>query len=69
MADKVEICICEKCGNEAEMTIASKWIILKPSGEIRMKRERTWKCQVCGNETDMLIVFETSQSLKVTQGT
>jgi hypothetical protein len=34
-----------------------------------MKRERTWKCQVCGNETDMLIVFETSQSLKVTQGT
>ena len=26
MADKVEVCMCEKCGNEAEMTISCQWV-------------------------------------------
>ncbi len=58
MADKVEVCTCEKCGNEAEMTISCQWVDVKtPSGEIKKKQQETRTCKVCGNEANMIIDF------------
>jgi hypothetical protein len=46
MADKVEVCMCEKCGNEAEMTISCQWVdVQAASGEIQKKTERNQNMQ------------------------
>jgi hypothetical protein len=59
MADKVEVCTCEKCGNEAEMTVSCQWIEVKePTGEVKKKQRETRTCKNCGNEADMIIDFE-----------
>ncbi len=56
--EKVEVCHCEKCGNEAEMTISCKTVDVRtPSGEIAKKQRETRTCKVCGNEADMIIDF------------
>ena len=59
MVDKrVEVCNCEKCGNEAEMTITCKLIeVEEPSGVKAKKQQETRTCTVCGNEADMIIDF------------
>jgi hypothetical protein len=58
MADKIEVCMCEKCGNEAEMTISCQWVdVQAPSGETQKKQKETRTCKVCGNEADMIIDF------------
>jgi hypothetical protein len=59
MADRVEVCMCEKCGNEAEMTVTCKMVeIPGPSGEVTKKQKETYTCKVCGNEADMIIDFD-----------
>ena len=41
MADKVEVCMCDKCGNEAEMTIKCELVERQtPSGTIEKKQKR-----------------------------
>ena len=59
MNDKVEVCMCEKCGNEAEMTVSCQWIeVPTKSGETKKKQKETRTCKVCGNEADMIIDFD-----------
>jgi hypothetical protein len=59
MADRVEVCMCEKCGNEAEMTISCQWVdVHAASGETQKKQRETRTCKVCGNEADMIIDFD-----------
>ncbi len=59
MADRVEVCTCEKCGNEAEMTVSCQWIdVQAPSGEVQKKQKETRTCKICGNEADMIIDFD-----------
>jgi len=62
MADKVvcwvEVSTCEKCGNEAEMSICLQLSqVQTPYGEIWKKQKETRTCQVCGNEAEMIIDF------------
>jgi hypothetical protein len=58
MADKVEVCMCEKCGHEAEMTISCQWAdVQTPYGEILKQQKETRTCKVCGNEAEMIIDF------------
>jgi len=35
MAEKIEVCHCEKCGNEAEMTVSCQMVEFGRSGEIK----------------------------------
>jgi hypothetical protein len=59
MAESVEVCLCEKCGNEAEMTIACQTVhIQTASGEVKEKQRETRTCKVCGNEADLIIDFD-----------
>ncbi|MEN6437638.1 MAG: hypothetical protein ABFD97_03550 [Syntrophobacter sp.] len=60
MADRrVEVCTCDKCGNEAEMTITCEMVDVKtPSGEVKQKKKETHVCKVCGNEANMIIDFD-----------
>ncbi len=56
---KTLICTCEKCGNEAEMTIKCEELVRgeKPSpmasGPQQVKK--TLVCTRCGNEADMIV--------------
>ncbi len=55
---RVEVCTCDKCGNEAEMTISCEMVEIKtPAGEIEKKQKETRVCKVCGNEANMIIDF------------
>ncbi|MGA2229123.1 MAG: hypothetical protein ABSH41_32205 [Syntrophobacteraceae bacterium] len=59
MAHKVEVCMCEKCGNEAEMTISCQWVgVQAATGKTQKKQKETRTCKVCGNEADMIIDFD-----------
>jgi len=59
MADKIEVCMCEKCGNESEMTVSCQWVdVQASSGEIRKKQKETRTCSVCGNEADLIVDFD-----------
>jgi len=58
VADKVEVCMCEKRENEAEMTISCQWVeVQTPYGETQKKQKETRTCKVSGNEADMIIDF------------
>jgi hypothetical protein len=58
MAERIEICNCDKCGNEAEMTISCRMIDLETASGAKLNREiETRTCKVCGNEADMIIDF------------
>ncbi len=51
--------MCEKCGNEAEMTISCTMVdVQAASGKIEQKKKETRTCKVCGNEADMIIDFD-----------
>lgn len=56
---KVMVCVCENCGNEAEMTIKCEEVILEekkpvPAPEPRQAK-RTLVCTQCGNEADLIV--------------
>lgn len=56
---KVQVCHCDKCGNEAEMTVTCEWVELKKeSGEVKKAQLENRVCKVCGNEADMIIDFD-----------
>ncbi len=56
---KTEVCMCEKCGNEAEMTIACKILEIETAtGEVQKKQQETRTCKVCGNEADLIVDFD-----------
>ncbi len=59
MIEKVEQCHCEKCGNEAEMTVTCQLIEVETaSGEKKKQQRETRVCKVCGNEADMIVDFD-----------
>ncbi|SFM89621.1 hypothetical protein [Thermodesulforhabdus norvegica] len=54
MEERREVCVCENCGNEAEMIIRCSYVRVDDSGEeVRKKEVRT--CSICGNEADLII--------------
>lgn len=49
--DKREECHCDKCGNEAEMTVTCQTIeIESQSGAKKKVQQETRTCTVCGGE-------------------
>ena len=59
MADRIEVCNCDKCGNEAEMTISCRVIDAETTSGIKAKKQiETRICKICGNEADMIIDFD-----------
>ncbi len=56
--EKREVCHCEKCGNEAEMTITCQLVDVEAApGKTVKKQQETRTCTVCGNEANMIIDF------------
>ena len=53
------VCFCEKCGNEAEMTIKCEEIKETglPTGEPGKQRQRTLVCSRCGAEADLIFDY------------
>lgn len=59
MAEKIEVCHCEKCGNEAEMIVSCQMVqVQMASGEMQEKQLETRTCKVCGNEADLIVDFD-----------
>ena len=60
MTRKVEVCHCDKCGNEAEMTISCEMVEIKTpaTGQVEKKTKETRVCKVCGNEANLIVDFE-----------
>jgi hypothetical protein len=55
---KREVCSCENCGNEAEMTITCQMVEVEEAPEVVKKKQLEHRvCSVCGNEADMIIDF------------
>ena len=56
---RVEVCRCENCGNEAEMTVVCELLPLEPTAEeappAPKKEKRSFTCVNCGNEADMIV--------------
>jgi ribosomal protein L37E len=52
---KTMVCTCEKCGNEAEMTVKCE-VVLKEAPPAE-KLKRTVVCTRCGNEADMIVDY------------
>jgi hypothetical protein len=55
-----EVCVCEKCGNEAEMVVTCEWVPVgqeeqKAGVEARAKERKTFTCVNCGNEADITV--------------
>jgi hypothetical protein len=60
-----QVCKCENCGNEAEMTITCSWVPKKDeTPQIKMKPDKDdpgqdikgqAECSHCGNEADVWI--------------
>ena len=53
----VEVCECEKCGNESEMVVTCKTIVLKAEDDKGEESEQTRKkksftCKECGYLTE-----------------
>jgi hypothetical protein len=62
MAEKtqtIEVCKCEKCGNEAEMTVTCELVPVtdpeKRESGVQEQEKRSFTCTHCGNEAEMLI--------------
>jgi hypothetical protein len=59
MTQKREVCHCEKCGNEAEMTVTCEFIeVAETPTVVKKKQKETRVCTVCGNEANMIIDFD-----------
>jgi thymidine kinase len=59
---KTMVCVCENCGNEAEMTIKCEEMVAEgqpakgPPQPPQVKR--TIVCNRCGNEAEMLVEYK-----------
>ena len=51
MGKMVQECVCEKCGNEADMTITCQSVEVEESSSAKKKmQQETRTCTVCGGE-------------------
>ncbi len=58
MENKTIQCHCDKCGNEAEMTVTCHYVDVEEQPGVKVQKEvETRTCTVCGNEADMIIDF------------
>jgi hypothetical protein len=62
MAEKrqmMEVCKCEKCGNEAEMIVTCELVPVedpqKKAAGVEYQEKKSFTCEKCGNEADMII--------------
>jgi hypothetical protein len=51
----VEVCKCDKCGNEGEMTVTCELVQVEEQGKPVEKEKKSFTCTHCGNEADMII--------------
>ncbi len=57
MENRIQECHCDKCGNEAEMTIACQTIEMADrAGAKKNVQQETRTCTVCG--TEMVAVID-----------
>ncbi len=58
---KTLVCTCEKCGNEAEMTVKCEEVVTAPAKPAVPRRvdqiKRTVVCSRCGNEAEMVVDY------------
>ncbi len=59
---KTVFCRCEKCGNEADMTVKCEEVVAAPLTPPAIPRrvnqiKRTVVCTRCGNEADMMVDY------------
>ncbi len=57
MAERVKVCNCDKCGNEAEMTVTCKEIDVKELSGEKKKMQETMVCKTCGNVSTKITDF------------
>jgi hypothetical protein len=58
--EKVEVCKCEKCGNEGEMTVTCELVDVpveekEAPKKVKHQEHKHFTCTKCGNESDMII--------------
>jgi hypothetical protein len=57
--EMIEVCKCEKCGNEAEMTVTCELLPLKDVEKkatgAKKQEKRSFTCTKCGSEADMIV--------------
>ena len=55
----IEVCKCENCGNEAEMTVTCELVpvedVEKKEAGVEQQEKRSFTCTSCGNEADMIV--------------
>ncbi len=59
-SQKPIVCLCEKCGNEADMTVKCEEVVLVPGKPAIPRAEqlkRTVVCSRCGNEAEMIVDY------------
>jgi hypothetical protein len=58
---KVVVCTCDKCGNEAEMTVKCEEVVVQEKSPEPaplpqpQQVKRSLVCTSCGNEADMIV--------------
>ena len=53
--ERVEVCTCEKCGNEGEMTVTCELVEVEVEDRKVEKERKSFTCIHCGNEADMIV--------------
>lgn len=57
--ERVEVCKCEKCGNEAEMVVTCELLPVedeeKKAAGVEKQERKSFTCVHCGNEADMIV--------------
>lgn len=57
MEERREVCVCENCGNEAEMIIKCYYVKADDRPEAVQKKE-VKVCSICGNEANLIVESE-----------
>lgn len=57
---QVQVCKCENCGNEAEMTVVCEWVPAPAAAAAQPKaggrrQKKSFTCVNCGNEADLTV--------------
>ncbi len=58
---KTMVCVCENCGNEAEMNIKCEEVVREEAAKSPTpppKARRTVVCTQCGNEAEMIVDYK-----------
>jgi hypothetical protein len=58
--EKVEVCKCEKCGSEGEMTVTCELVDIPHehkagTGATKKQEKKSFTCTKCGNEAEMIV--------------